>query len=64
MARDANDSGGAGMTTRKDDNRRLIQITVQPDLYDKIRQHCNNLDMPITVWVRGLMREAMANPSP
>jgi hypothetical protein len=52
------------MTTRKDDGRRLIQITVQPDLYDKIREHCNSLDMPITVWVRGLMREAMINPTP
>jgi len=51
------------MTTRKDDGRRLIQITVQPDLYDRIRQHCSSLDMPITVWVRGLMREAMARPA-
>jgi len=52
------------MPTRKDDSRRLIQITVQPDLYDKIREHCSGLDMPITVWVRGLMRDAMNNDSP
>jgi hypothetical protein len=50
------------MSTRKDDGRKLIQITVQPDLYEKIRKHCNSFDMPITVWVRGLMRDAIAAP--
>jgi len=51
------------MSTRKDDGRKLIQITVQPDLYEKIRKHCDNFDMPITVWVRGLMRDAIDGDS-
>jgi len=51
------------VTIRKSDGRHLIQLTLQPDLYEKIRQHCNNLDMPITVWARGLMRKAMEDTS-
>jgi hypothetical protein len=44
------------MTTRKDDGRKLIQLTLSPDLYTRIRSHCAEIEMPITVWARNLMR--------
>jgi hypothetical protein len=48
------------MATRKDDGRRLIQLTTQPELYEQIRQHCRSLDMPITVWARELIKRELA----
>lgn len=51
------------MSTRKDDDRRMIQITMRPDLYDKIRTHCKELDVPFTVWARELIRRELANPT-
>lgn len=51
------------MTTRRDDNRKLIQLTMKPDLYDRIRNHCSALDMPITVWARELIKRELNQPS-
>ena len=47
------------MTTRKDDGRKLIQITMLPDLYQQIRNHCKQLDLPITIWVRELIKREL-----
>lgn len=47
------------MTTRKDDGRKLVQLTMQPDFYERIRAHCKALDMPITVWARELMKREL-----
>ena len=47
------------MPIRKDDNRRLIQLTMKPDFYDRIRAHCKALDVPVTVWARELIRREL-----
>lgn len=47
------------MTTRTDDNRRLVQLTMKPDLYERVRNHCRELDMPITVWARELIKREL-----
>lgn len=47
------------MTTRKDDGRKLIQLTAQPELYERIKQHCRALDVPITVWARELIKREL-----
>ena len=52
------------MSTRRDDNRKLIQLTMKPDLYDRIRSHCSALDMPITVWARELIKRELDAPAP
>lgn len=49
------------MTTRKDDGRKLVQLTMQPDFYERIRAHCKALDMPITVWARELIKRELAS---
>lgn len=51
------------MTTRRDDNRKLIQLTMKPELYEQIREHCSALDMPITVWARELIKRELNQPS-
>jgi hypothetical protein len=47
------------MTTRKDDGRKLIQLTMSPDLYDQIRQHCQSMEVPITVWARMTLKQEL-----
>lgn len=47
------------MTTRKDDGRKLIQITVRPDMYDQLKRHCHREEIPVTVWVRQLLRREL-----
>jgi len=47
------------MTIRKDDGRRLIQITIKPDTYERMREHCNRIDMPMTVWARSVIAQEL-----
>jgi hypothetical protein len=49
--------------TRRADGRCLIQLTTRPELYEQIRQRCQELDMPITVWARELIRRELEHPS-
>ena len=50
------------MTMRRPDNRRLIQLTMKPDLYERIRDHCRALDVPMTVWARSLILRELEPP--
>jgi hypothetical protein len=52
------------MTIRKSDGRHLIQLTMAPALYFELRDHCQKLDTPITVWARNLIRRALADAAP
>ena len=40
--------------TQKD--RRILSVSVMPDLYIRLQQHCRTLDRPMTVWIRGLIK--------
>lgn len=40
--------------------RRVIQVTMQPDLYELVRQRCKKLDVPMTVWARELIKHELA----
>lgn len=48
------------MTIRKTNGRKLIQLSVRPEFYELIRDHCQRLDMPVTVWARELMKRDLA----
>jgi hypothetical protein len=52
------------MTIRKSDGRHLVQLTLTPDLYLELKEHCRRLDTPITVWARNLIRNEMAKEAP
>lgn len=55
------------MTIRKTDGRRLLQISMQPDYYKLVQDHCRRLDVPMTVWARDLIRreiETESSPNP
>ena len=47
------------MTTRKENNRKLIQLSVKPEFWEVIKAHCDRLDMPVTVWARELMKREL-----
>jgi predicted DNA-binding protein len=40
------------MTIRKDDGRRVVSLTMQPELYERLQAMCRQRDLPVTVWVR------------
>jgi hypothetical protein len=45
-------------------SRRPLQISLKADLYEQVREHCNQLDMPMAIWARELIkRELKAAPA-
>jgi hypothetical protein len=47
------------VVTLRKDGRRLIQLTMKPDLYERIQAHCASIDVPITVWARELIKREL-----
>jgi hypothetical protein len=47
------------MTIRRSNGRKLIQLSVRPEFYELIRDHCQQLDMPVTVWARELIKREL-----
>lgn len=41
--------------------RKLIQLTVKPELWQEVKELCDRLDMPVTVWARELIKRELAN---
>jgi len=39
------------------DGRHVLNLTVKPDLYKKVKQHCQDLDVPVTAWVRDIIKK-------
>ena len=50
--------------TLRSDGRRVISVTMQPDLYDQLYAHCKELDIPITVVVREAISKALPTEKP
>jgi len=50
------------MSIRKN-GRCMIQLTMAPDLYAAVREHCKRQDTPVTVWARELIRQALSTDS-
>lgn len=45
-------------------NRRLLQVSVKADLYERIRQHCDQIDIPMAIWTRELIKRELASTPP
>jgi hypothetical protein len=43
--------------------RRLLQISLKPDLYEQIRAHCAVIDMPMAIWTRELIKRELERPA-
>ena len=40
-------------------SRRPLQISLKADLYEQVREHCNQLDMPMAIWARELIKREL-----
>ena len=45
-------------------NRKLLQVSVKADLYERIRAHCDEIDMPMAIWTRELIKRELPAPVP
>jgi len=43
-------------------NRKLLQVSVKAELYEQIRAHCDEIDMPMAIWARELIKRELAAP--
>jgi hypothetical protein len=41
----------------------MLHITLQPELYQQVKDHCRRLDTPVTVWARRIFQEALERES-
>ena len=48
------------MTIRKD-GRHLISVALLPDFYHQVVGYCKRNDLPVSVWVRELIRRELAS---
>lgn len=49
--------------TIRSDGRHVISLTMKADLYQRMQDRCEKLDLPITVWVRELIQRELAAPT-
>lgn len=45
-----------GMTSKKGSDRRLLQVSLKAELYSKVQAHCAQIELPMTIWVRELIK--------
>ena len=45
--------------TTTNTNRRLLQVSIKPDFYERIRAHCAQLDIPMAIWARELIKREL-----
>jgi predicted DNA-binding protein len=45
--------------TLRSDGRRVVSVTMQPELYARLYAICKRLDLPVTAWVREAIRERL-----
>ena len=39
--------------------RKIVSVTMLPDLYKKLLCHCKTSDVPISLWVRKLIEDEL-----
>jgi hypothetical protein len=39
--------------------RKIVSVTMLPDLYEKLLCHCKTLDVPVSLWVRKLIQDEL-----
>ncbi len=44
-------------------SRRLLQISLKPEVYEQIRIHCAQIDLPMAVWAREILKRELTPPT-
>lgn len=39
--------------------RRLLQVSIKADLYEEMRAHCDQIDIPMAIWARELIKREL-----
>ena len=39
--------------------RKIISVTMTADLYQKLVRHCKDIDVPVSVWCRDLIKRKL-----
>jgi predicted DNA-binding protein len=47
----------------RSDGRRIVSVTMQPELYAQLHEACRRLDQPVTVWVREAIKAQLKQQS-
>jgi post-segregation antitoxin (ccd killing protein) len=47
------------MQKRDNHSRKLLQVSVKADLYERIRAHCDAIDIPMAIWTRELIKREL-----
>jgi len=45
--------------TLRSDGRRVVSVTMQPELYAQLYEACKRLDLPVTAWVREAIKREL-----
>lgn len=45
--------------TLRSDGRRVISVTMHPDIYNRLYAHCKKLDIPVTVFMRNAIKQSL-----
>jgi predicted DNA-binding protein len=45
--------------TIRPDGRRVVSVTMWPELFQRLQAHCQETDQPLTVYVRRLLDESL-----
>ena len=51
------------VTQRKDPTRRLLQVSMKPDFYEAVQRYCAEIDVPMAIWARELMKRELQQPT-
>lgn len=47
----------------RDPNRRQLNFTTTKDLHEQIHAVCMELDVPVSVWLRNIIKRELENPT-
>lgn len=50
------------MTYTKPSGRRLLQVSLKPEFYAVVQRYCDEIDVPMALWVRSLIQRELAAP--
>ena len=39
--------------------RKIVSVTMLPDLYEELVKHCKNIDVPVSVWCRDVIKREL-----
>ena len=45
--------------SKKKLERKIVSVTMLPELYEELLEHCKNIDVPVSVWCRDVIKREL-----